>query len=126
MLKLNSSQANLRFTVFALLATFALLTSVAFAQTTVSTGSIVGTVTDASGAVVPNAKVTITGSTGQVVKTTTNGQGGYSTGSLVPGVYTVRIGSKRLQDHAIARGCEGGHDGQRERETRNRPGKHSR
>jgi hypothetical protein len=94
MLKLNSSQAGVRFTLIALLATFALLTSVAFAQTTVSTGSIVGTVTDASGAVVPNAKVTITGSTGQVIKATTNGQGGYSTGSLVPGAYTIRVEAK--------------------------------
>ena len=41
-----------------------LLRSVAFAQTSVSNGSISGTVTDTTGAVVPNAKVTITGPTG--------------------------------------------------------------
>src|SRR5580704_14989527 len=32
----------------------------AFSQTTISTGGIVGTVTDASSALVPNAKITIT------------------------------------------------------------------
>ena len=90
----NSSKAARFGFVLALLATFALLTSVAFAQSTVSTGSIVGTVTDATGAVVPNAKVIITGSTGQVIKTTTNGQGGYSTGSMVPGAYTIRAEAK--------------------------------
>ena len=70
------------------------LSSVAFSQTTVATGSIVGTVTDATGAVLAGAKVTIVGSTGQTIKLTTNGQGGYSTGSLIPGVYTVRIEAK--------------------------------
>ena len=77
-----------------LLTTVLLLSSAALAQTTVSTGSIVGTVTDATGAVVAGAKVTIVGSTGQTIKTTTSGQGGYSSGSLVPGAYTVRIEAK--------------------------------
>jgi len=66
----------------------------AFAQTTVSTGSIVGTVTDSTGAVVSGAKITITGPTGQTVKVTTSGQGAYSTGNLVPGAYTVRVEAK--------------------------------
>ena len=75
--------------------TFALLfSSLAISQTSVSTGSIVGTVVDASGAVVSGAKVTITGSTGQTIKTTSGGQGGYTSGSLVPGVYTVRVEAK--------------------------------
>jgi len=96
MLNLNCSQ---RFATrvgfwFVLLTTLALLCSAAFAQTTVSTGSIVGTVTDSTGAVVAAAKVTIVGTTGQTIKTTTSGQGGYSSGSLVPGSYTVRIEAK--------------------------------
>ncbi len=77
-----------------LLAAFTWLTCAAFAQTTISTGSIVGTVTDASGAVVPGAKVTITGPTGQTITTTTSGQGSYSAGNLVPGVYKVRVEAK--------------------------------
>jgi Carboxypeptidase regulatory-like domain len=79
---------------FVMLTTLALLCSAAIAQTTVSTGSIVGTVTDSTGAVVAAARVTIVGSTGQTIKATTNGQGGYSSGSLVPGAYTVRIEAK--------------------------------
>ena len=70
------------------------LSLVAFAQTTVSTGSIVGTVTDSTGAVVGGAKVIITGPTGQTMTTTTSGQGGYSTGSLIPGQYKVRVEAK--------------------------------
>src|ERR1700674_1575074 len=80
-----------RFTLLALVALSALLLcSVAFAQTSVSNGSISGTVTDATGAVVPNAKVTMTGSTGQTVHATTSGAGTYSPGALVPGTYSVR------------------------------------
>ena len=95
MLKLNSSHAGARFMVLVLVALSALLLcSVAFAQTTVSTGSIVGTVTDSTGAVVPGAKVTITGSTGQTIQTNTGGAGSYSSGALVPGPYKVRVEAK--------------------------------
>ena len=96
MLNLNSSsRASMRFSfLFALVATFALLTAAAFGQTTISTGSIVGTVTDTSGAVVQGAKVTITGPTGQLLTATSNAQGGYSVGDLIPGAYKVRIEAK--------------------------------
>lgn len=95
MLNLNSSRATMRFSfLFALVATFALLTAAAFAQTTTSTGSIVGTITDSSGAVVQGAKVTITGPTGQLLTATSNAQGGYSIGDLVPGSYKARIEAK--------------------------------
>jgi hypothetical protein len=63
-----------------------------WAQATVSTGSIQGTVTDPSGAVVSNAKVTITNkATAQVITTKTNTAGSYGSGALVPGNYVVRI-----------------------------------
>ena len=62
------------------------------AQTTISTGSIVGTVTDPTGAVVSNAKVTVTSkATGQAVTTTTTSTGTYASGALTPGNYQVRI-----------------------------------
>ncbi len=77
-----------------LLALFTLLLPFAAAQTTIATGSIVGTVTDASGAVLPGAKITITGPTGQIVTATSNDQGGYTAGNLIPGVYKVRIEAK--------------------------------
>jgi Carboxypeptidase regulatory-like domain len=70
------------------------LCSSALAQSTIQTGSIVGTVTDATGAVVANAKVTITGPTGQTIHATTTGSGTYSSGSLVPGTYTIRVEGK--------------------------------
>ena len=86
---------SVRFALPSLLALIALIFStMALAQTTISTGSIVGTVTDNSGAVVPNAKVTITGSTGQTIHDVTNGNGNYSSGALIPGAYTIRVEAK--------------------------------
>lgn len=88
----SSARLSARFTLLALLALSALLLcSVAFPQTSVSNGSISGTVTDATGAVVPNAKVTVTGPTGQIVHATTSATGTYSSGALVPGTYSVRV-----------------------------------
>src|SRR5581483_11223263 len=66
--------------------------TLAFGQTTISTGSIVGTVTDASGAVVSGAKVSIINrNTGQTITTTSNTAGAYNSGALVPGQYAVRV-----------------------------------
>ena len=66
-----------------------------FAQTTVQSGSIVGTVTDPSGAAVPNAKVVITNTgTGQATTQATNGSGFYNSGSLVPGNYKLEVSAK--------------------------------
>ncbi|MGA6983639.1 MAG: carboxypeptidase-like regulatory domain-containing protein, partial [Candidatus Sulfotelmatobacter sp.] len=82
-----------RFIVLAALSAL-LLGSVAVAQTSVSNGSISGAVTDASGAVVPNAKVIMTGPTGQTLHAVTSGAGTYSSGALVPGTYSVRAEAK--------------------------------
>ncbi len=55
-----------------------------------NTGEIKGTVTDASGAVVPGATVSIRNvQTGVVNPTTTNGSGLYDVPFLVPGNYTI-------------------------------------
>jgi hypothetical protein len=63
--------------------------TVAMAQTA-TTGSLVGTVTDSSDAVVPNATVTLKHvSTGETQTTVTNGQGVYRFPLLQPGEYTV-------------------------------------
>ena len=55
-------------------------------------GNIVGTVTDPSGAAVPNAKVTITDtSRGVSVNTTTNESGNFTQRFLIVGRYQVRV-----------------------------------
>jgi hypothetical protein len=62
-----------------------------FAQSTTATGSIQGTLTDPSGAVVAGAKITITNKdTGQALHVTTSSAGTYNSGALVPGDYSVR------------------------------------
>src|SRR3954465_9154253 len=65
------------------------------AQTTISTGSIQGTITDQSGAVVSGAKVGITNKrTGQTLSVTTTSSGTYASGALNPGEYRVRVEAK--------------------------------
>ena len=67
-------------------------TPAAYGQATATGGSIQGTVTDPSGAVVPNAKVTIKNSdTGVSRDLTTNGSGFYTAGPLIPGNYTISV-----------------------------------
>jgi hypothetical protein len=62
----------------------------AFGQ--VTTASIRGTVTDATGAVVPGATVTVkTGQTGFTRETTTNPSGFYSFAELPLGTYTIEV-----------------------------------
>jgi len=81
------------FVAMAVAVTFAIaLCQPVFAQSTISTGSVVGIATDPSGAVVTNAKVSIKNeATGQVIEVTTNSSGAYNSGALVPGQYTVRF-----------------------------------
>ncbi|HXW91519.1 MAG TPA: carboxypeptidase-like regulatory domain-containing protein, partial [Terriglobales bacterium] len=63
-----------------------------FAQTTIGTGSVVGIVTDPSGAVVAGAKVTVTNlSTGRRINLTTNNAGAFNSGALVPGNYLTKV-----------------------------------
>jgi Carboxypeptidase regulatory-like domain len=71
---------------------FALATSGSLkAQSNIS-GDISGTVTDPSGAVVPNASVTVTSTAnGQVKTATTNSSGDYRVPLLSPGTYKVSI-----------------------------------
>ena len=62
------------------------------AQTTISTGSIQGTITDQAGAVLPGAKIKITNNgTGQAISVTSSESGAWASGALIPGDYTVRI-----------------------------------
>lgn len=66
-----------------------------FAQTTIGTGSIVGTTTDPQGAVIQGAAVVITNTgTGATVSLTTNSAGAYNSGALAPGNYKVQVSAK--------------------------------
>jgi hypothetical protein len=54
-------------------------------------GSIIGTITDPSGAAVPNAKVTVTSATKNTsYEATTNADGNYSVTHLIPDTYNVK------------------------------------
>jgi hypothetical protein len=62
------------------------------AQTTISTGSIQGTITDPSGAVVSSARITITNkATGREINTNVSSSGTYTSGALIPGEYLVKV-----------------------------------
>jgi hypothetical protein len=66
-----------------------------WAQTTVGSGSIVGTVTDPTGAVVSGAKVVITNAgTGQSINLTASPSGAFASGPLDPGTYKVQVSAK--------------------------------
>lgn len=74
------------------LVTLAVLSPALSAQVTNATGTIQGTVTDPSGAVIPNAQVTITEpATGSKKVVQTTGSGAYSAGSLTPGTYRLHV-----------------------------------
>ena len=63
-----------------------------------TTSSIAGTIVDSSGAVVPNARVTVrNGATGQSLTATSDGHGGYTVTNLPPGTYTVNAEAQGFQ-----------------------------
>jgi Carboxypeptidase regulatory-like domain len=93
--------AALRFRL-ALGAILLMICSGMLAQTTVSTGSIVGTLTDPQGAVISGARVTVTNvGTGQIIELTTNSAGSYNSGALAPGSYRVKASSPGFKSTSI-------------------------
>jgi len=75
----------------AMIVLLAVISVMGFAQAG-ETGSITGTVSDASGALVPNAKVTATNrNTGATRTGTTGGSGSYTFTNLQPGPYVVTV-----------------------------------
>lgn len=79
---------------FALRCTLLLL-SLSIASGQIVTGSIAGTITDSSGAVVAGADVTLLRPDTGMVRTTTGDEGGnFQFGGLEPGEYNVRAGKR--------------------------------
>ena len=75
----------------------------AWSQATIATGSIQGTITDAQGATIVGAKVVISAQGGgKTLELTTDSAGLYNSGSLIPGVYTVRISAQGFKTTALA------------------------
>ena len=69
-------------------------------------GSINGTVTDASGAVVANAEVTATQvGTGISSKTTSGGQGNFVFPILPPSIYNITATRPRSEERRVGKEC---------------------
>jgi len=97
----NNSSCLFSKTVFGSLL-IVLLSVSSLAQTTVSRGSIQGTVTDQTNAVVPQATITITSSaTGQVVTVRTSSAGTYNSGGLPVGDYQIRVQAKGFETEQL-------------------------
>lgn len=65
--------------------------SIHMAQAQAIYGSVYGTITDSSGAVIPNATITVTDeSKGTSVQVTSNQSGEYTVQNLIPDVYDVK------------------------------------
>lgn len=73
-----------------------------FGQAT-STGTVVGTVTDQSGAVVPDASVAMTDrATNTTTKTTTNSAGHYVLPNIAPGTYDMKVTKQGFQTAVVS------------------------
>src|SRR5579864_8767379 len=84
--------ANSRSALFLSLSLSLLVTLTTLSWAQKDAGSIVGTVKDPSGAVVPNAQVTVTDvEHGQTLSTTTNTEGDFVASPLRVGRYTVTV-----------------------------------
>ena len=85
-------------------AVFALILIVAVPRTiqAQSTSTIQGTVTDPTGAVVPNATVKVANTnTGDVRTVQTDTAGNYQVSSLIPGTYNVTVSANGMQTHQV-------------------------
>jgi hypothetical protein len=78
----------------------ALFVSVTFAQTT--SGDLVGTVKDPSGAIIPNANVTVTNqATGVAVSMKSGSSGEFRASNLLPGQYDLAVSSPGFEPYTL-------------------------
>ena len=89
-----------RISLFIAVIAMALFASVSFGQTT--SGDLVGTVKDPSGAIVSNASVTVTNeATGVAVSVKSGSDGEFRAGNLLPGQYDITINSSGFQPYTL-------------------------
>ena len=86
------------------------LVLIAFAPSLVAqsagTGALAGTITDPSGAVVPNVTITLTSTdTNQVRTATTGADGNYKFALLPPGTYRIRFSAARKSAAGSVAAC---------------------
>ena len=92
----TNAKGNSVFSVIVLLAATVLLSVQGHAQ--VAGATVTGTVTDPSGAIIPNAQVSMTNTaTGITTNVTTNSAGFYTTPNLIAGPYQVTIRTEGFQ-----------------------------
>jgi hypothetical protein len=82
-----------------LLAMLLLATCIAFAQA--SEAEISGTITDASGAILPNAQVTLTDANTGVARTVTETDGAYRFAPISPGTYNITVKAASFQTENV-------------------------
>jgi hypothetical protein len=89
-----------RIPLFIATITMTLIAGVTFAQTT--SGDLVGTVRDPSGAIIPNAAVTVTNeATGVAVSVKAGDNGEFRAGNLLPGKYDLAVSSAGFQPYSL-------------------------
>src|SRR6266508_2260771 len=106
-----SMRHRISMTIVIALASLAMMiagATAAFAQASSSTAELRGQVTDANGAAIPNAKLTLT----DVVKgasraATSDGEGNYVFLGLLPGSYDLKVEAQWLSARATRRGSAG-------------------
>jgi hypothetical protein len=90
----------IRYAAFVLLGVAALLGLSPAARTQVTSGTMYGSVQDATGAMIPNAEVTATEPNKGVTRTTTSsGSGTFALPNLPPGNYTVQVGAPGFETY---------------------------
>jgi hypothetical protein len=99
----NQERYVKRLVNFVVLLVLLTVSAMAFGQAiSINGGSIQGTITDPTGARVPGAAITVTGTeTGEVKHLTTDSAGFYSVGPLTPGRYKVEITAPGFQVSAV-------------------------
>jgi hypothetical protein len=73
-------------------------------------GRLHGQVTDPSGAVIPNATISLKNSSGLTVPAKSDGSGGYDIKNLAPGTYTVTVSAKGFTKSALQVAIVAGQD----------------